>query len=86
MTKITRDLAKFNAKFDTDKSNWWKTHLGNLETGTYMPISWPLEGLINANNTALSLEINADESEVAQKATEEIEKLLAKETRNTEVL
>jgi hypothetical protein len=89
LTKITHDLVKFNAKFDDRTINWWTTLIKNLECGTDLPIPWCLDGLLNVNlrpplpTSDPSADKNAD---MEMKATEAIEKMLEKETSNTEVI
>ncbi|CAB3988998.1 Hypothetical predicted protein [Paramuricea clavata] len=88
LTKITHDLVKFKAKFDGRTIGGQRSLKIILESGTDLPIPWCLDGLLNVNlrpplpTSDPSADKNAD---MEMKATEAIEKMLEKETSNTEI-
>ena len=86
LTKINRDLVKFNAKFDSVTTDWWSSFIKKLQTASYTPLPWCLDSLLSINKSVPPLiQACTEEDEVELRIGEEIERLLAKETKNTEV-
>ena len=85
LSKISRDLVKFHSKFDTTTLNWWKKVLEDLQLSKYTPIPWCLDDLVKANKRVPLTLAERNENDVELRASKEIEKLLEKETSNTEV-